>query len=59
MLTHNQLVYWGGEDVETLFYGRVYISILLTSGSNLTDSTKDRIVKDLKNIQLFSNISYY
>ena len=39
---------WGGEDAETPFYGRVYISILPISGSNLTDATKDRIVKDLK-----------
>tara|TARA_B100000519_G_scaffold104323_1_gene90473 strand:+ start:739 stop:2598 length:1860 start_codon:yes stop_codon:yes gene_type:complete len=45
---------WGGEDAETPFYGRVYISILPTSGSNLTDSTKDRIVKDLKKYSVAS-----
>ena len=39
---------WGGEDAETPFYGRVYLSILPKSGSNLTDATKERIVKDLK-----------
>ena len=44
----------GGEDAETPFYGRVYISILPTSGSNLTDSTKDRIVKDLKKYSVAS-----
>jgi len=45
---------WGGEDAETPFYGRVYISILPTSGSNLTDSTKDNIVKDLKKYSVAS-----
>ena len=45
---------WGGEDAETPFYGRVYLSILPTSGSNLTDSTKDRIVKDLKKYSVAS-----
>ena len=45
---------WGGEDAETPFYGRVYISILPTSGSNLTDSTKDRIVKNLKKYSVAS-----
>ena len=45
---------WGGEDAETPFYGRVYISILPTSGSNLTDSTKERIVKDLKKFSVAS-----
>ena len=45
---------WGGEDAETPFYGRVYISILPTSGSNLTDSTKERIVKDLKKYSVAS-----
>ena len=53
MLTHNQLVLIG-EDAETPFYGRVYISILPTSGSNLTDATKDRIVKDLKKYSVAS-----
>jgi len=45
---------WGGEDAETPFYGRVYISILPTSGSNLTDSTKARIVADLKKYSVAS-----
>ena len=45
---------WGGEDAETPFYGRVYISILPISGSNLTDATKDRIVKDLKKYSVAS-----
>jgi len=45
---------WGGEDAETPFYGRVYISILPTSGSNLTDSTKDGIVKELKKYSVAS-----
>jgi len=45
---------WGGEDAETPFYGRVYISILPTSGSNLTDATKDRIIKDLKKYSVAS-----
>ena len=45
---------WGGEDAETPFYGRVYISILPTSGSNLTASTKDRIVTSLKKYSVAS-----
>src|SRR5210317_607508 len=45
---------WGGEDAETPFYGRVYISILPTSGSNLTDSTKARIVTNLKKYSVAS-----
>ena len=45
---------WGGEDAETPFYGRVYISILPTSGSNLTASTKDRIVTSLKRYSVAS-----
>ena len=45
---------WGGEDAETPFYGRVYLSILPTSGSNLTEATKDRIVKDLKKYSVAS-----
>ena len=50
---------WGGEDAETPFYGRVYISILPTSGSNLTDATKERIVKDLKNPIIFDYLSIF
>ena len=45
---------WGGEDAETPFYGRVYISILPTSGSNLTDSTKNSIVTSLKKYSVAS-----
>ena len=45
---------WGGEDAETPFYGRVYLSILPTSGSNLTDSTNDSIVKELKKYSVAS-----
>ena len=45
---------WGGEDAETPFYGRVYLSILPTSGSNLTDATKEKIVKDLKKYSVAS-----
>jgi len=45
---------WGGENAETPFYGRVYISILPTSGSNLTESTKARIVTDLKKYSVAS-----
>ena len=45
---------WGGEDNDVPFYGRVYISILPTSGSNLTESTKSRIVTDLKKFSVAS-----
>lgn len=45
---------WGGENAETPFYGRVYISILPTSGSNLTETTKARIVSDLKKYSVAS-----
>ena len=45
---------WGGENAETPFYGRVYISILPTSGSNLTESTKARIITDLKKYSVAS-----
>src|SRR6056300_1039030 len=45
---------WGGESAETPFYGRVYVSILPTSGSNLTESTKARIVTDLKKYSVAS-----
>ena len=45
---------WGGEDAETPFYGRVYISILPTSGSNLTDATKNSIVTQLKRYSVAS-----
>ena len=45
---------WGGEDNDVPFYGRVYISILPTSGSNLTESTKSRIITDLKKYSVAS-----
>ena len=45
---------WGGENAETPFYGRVYISILPTSGSNLTDTTKERIITELKKYSVAS-----
>src|SRR5210317_140452 len=45
---------WGGEDNETPFYGRVYISILPTSGSNLTDATKTSLVTQLKKYSVAS-----
>ncbi len=39
---------YGGEDAETPDYGKVYISIKAKSGSNLTVTTKNTIVKSLK-----------
>src|SRR5210317_2111182 len=45
---------WGGEDAETPFYGRVYISINPTSGSNLTETTKNSIVTQLKRFSVAS-----
>ena len=45
---------WGGEDNDVPFYGRVYISIIPTSRSNLTDSTKSRIITDLKKYSVAS-----
>jgi len=45
---------WGGEDNDVPFYGRVYISILPTSGSNLTESTKSRIITNLKKYSVAS-----
>ena len=45
---------WGGEDNDVPFYGRVYFSILPTSGSNLTESTKSRIISDLKKYSVAS-----
>ena len=40
---------YGGEDNDVPVYGRVYISIVPTSGS-ITASAKERIIKDLKKI---------
>ena len=45
---------WGGEDNDTPFYGRVFISIKPTSGSNLTTSTKQSIVTQLKSYSVAS-----
>ena len=45
---------WGGEDNDTPFYGRVYISIKPTSGSNLTTATKESIITQLKNYSVAS-----
>jgi hypothetical protein len=45
---------WGGEDNETPFYGRVYISIKAKSGSNLTETTKTDIVNQLKKFSIAS-----
>ena len=45
---------WGGEDAETPFYGRVYISINPISGSTLTDATKSSIVTQLKRYSVAS-----
>src|SRR5210317_151309 len=45
---------WGGEDAETPFYGRVYISINPITGSTLTDTTKDSIVTQLKRYSVAS-----
>ena len=45
---------WGGEDNDTPFYGRVYISIKPTSGSTLTDTTKADIITQLKKFSVAS-----
>jgi len=45
---------WGGEDAETPFYGRVYISINPKSGSTLTQTTKDDIITQLKRYSVAS-----
>ena len=45
---------WGGEDAETPFYGRVYISINPKSGSTLTQTTKNSIVDSLKRYSVAS-----
>jgi hypothetical protein len=45
---------WGGEDNDTPFYGRVYISIKAKSGSNLTQTTKDDLVTQLKKYSIAS-----
>jgi hypothetical protein len=45
---------WGGEDAETPFYGRVYISIKPISGSTLTQTTKASLVTQLKRYSVAS-----
>ncbi len=45
---------WGGEDAEVPFYGRVYISILPKSGSNLTETTKSNLITELKKFSVAS-----
>ena len=45
---------WGGEDAETPFYGRVYISINPKSGSTLTQTTKNSIIDSLKRYSVAS-----
>ena len=45
---------YGGEDAATPDYGKVYISIKAKSGSNLTQLTKDSIVKSLKSFAVAS-----
>ena len=45
---------WGGEDNDTPFYGRVYISINPITGSVLTDTTKNSIVTQLKRFSVAS-----
>ena len=45
---------WGGEDAETTFYGRVYISINPKSGSTLTQTTKNSIIDSLKRYSVAS-----
>ena len=45
---------WGGEDNDTPFYGRVYISIKPTAGSTLTDTTKTDIITQLKKFSVAS-----
>ena len=45
---------YGGEDASTPDYGKVYISIKAKSGSNLTTSTKENLVKSLKSFAVAS-----
>lgn len=45
---------WGGEDNETPYYGKVFISIKPKSGSNLTLTTKRDIVNTLKRYSVAS-----
>lgn len=45
---------WGGEDNDTPYYGKVFISIKPKSGSNLTLTTKRDIVNTLKKYSVAS-----
>jgi len=45
---------YGGEDAATPDYGKVYISIKAKSGSNLTELTKESLVKSLKSFAVAS-----
>ena len=45
---------YGGEDAATPDYGKVYISIKAKSGSNLTELTKENLVKSLKSFAVAS-----
>jgi len=38
---------WGGQDNDPPIYGKVFISILPTSGNALTKQVKDRIIKEI------------
>jgi hypothetical protein len=48
------VIAYGGEDAETPFYGRVYISIKAKSGSTLTDTTKEDLKTQLKRYSVAS-----
>ena len=45
---------YGGEDAATPDYGKVYVSIKAKSGSNLTELTKENLVKSLKSFAVAS-----
>jgi len=45
---------YGGEDADPVAFGKVYISIRAKSGSNLTVSTKESLVKSLKSFAVAS-----
>ena len=45
---------WGGEDNDPAVYGKVYISIKTTTGSNLTETQKTSLENSLKNFTVGS-----
>ena len=45
---------WGGEDNDTPFYGRVYISIKPIAGATLTETKKTDIINQLKEFNVAS-----